>query len=108
MYRSEKSFSLCREPLKNLSEADRKSRAKSLFSDYISSPDIAEAKASVEELTAPGNLHIALTAVRSSTAWSHRLRDDAVFRRHLWILPTESGLDLAFGWGSKAVKAALG
>ena len=44
----------CRQPLKHLTEADRKSRAKSLYSDYISSPDIAEATASVEELSVPG------------------------------------------------------
>ena len=52
----------CREPLKHLSEADRKSRAKSLYSDYLSSPDIAEATASVEELSVPGKYLAAATA----------------------------------------------
>jgi len=42
-----------REPLKNLSEEDRERRAKSLFSEYASSRDVAEATACVEELTLP-------------------------------------------------------
>jgi hypothetical protein len=65
-YRVEPSFvdltpdfgACCREPLKNLSEEDRESRAKSLFSEYASSRDVAEATACVEELTLPGTAHL--------------------------------------------------
>lgn len=56
---------MCRQPLKNLSEADRKSRAKSLFSDYLSSPDIAEARASVEELSTPGTPNLPCTTLQT-------------------------------------------
>ena len=47
---------LCRAPLKDLSQEDRESRATSLFSEFLSSNDYAEATACVQELTAPGKL----------------------------------------------------
>lgn len=43
-----------RVPLKGLSDEDRKSRAKSLFSEYVGSLDYKEAAECVQELGAPG------------------------------------------------------